>query len=190
MNLARRSYHDKHYVTESWESIFHRIGEPLRRNRARCPLHDGDSPFSLSVSEEKGMFHCHVCHAGGDKIDFIRQLHKCRYLDALRWFGIEPGTPLPPDPAIERRRRARAGLQAWAKRKGRELREKYYNRSRIELCARRRLEKHPDDVIGWGLLEVAYDGLPLDEVERLHDLLIGRDFEQMEAYRLLGGATE
>lgn len=177
-------------VRDTWESIFSRVGERLRHNRARCLFHDGDSPYSLSVSESKGLFYCHVCHAGGDKIDFIRQLHKCSYPEALQWFGIEPGRTPAPDPAIERKRRARSGLQAWAKREGRERREEFYNRSRIELCARRRLEKDIDDPIGWGLLEVAYAGLPLDEVERIHDLLIGREFEQMEAFRLLGGATE
>lgn len=175
-------------VRDTWESIFSRIGERLRRNRARCPIHDGDSPYSLSVSEAKGLFYCHVCHAGGDKVDFVRRLYKCSYLEALRWFGIEPGRPPAPDPAMEKKRRARAGLQAWAKRLGRQYREEYSIRSRIEVFAKRRLEKDPDDEIGWGLLEVAYDGLPLDEVERLHDLLIGREFEQMEAFRLLGGA--
>ena len=176
-------------VNLSWESIFFRIGERLRRNRARCPIHDGDSTYSLSVSEAKGLFYCHVCHAGGDKIDFIRQIDKCSYLEALRWFGIQPGQIPAPDPAMEKKRRARAGLAAWAKRLGRQYREEYYNRSRIEVFAKKRLEKGPEDAIGWGLLEVAYDGLPLDELERLHDLLIGRDFEQLEAFRLLGGAT-
>lgn len=177
-------------VTESWESIFFRIGERLRRNRARCLFHDGDSPYSLSVSEAKGLFYCHVCHAGGDKITFIRELYKCSYLDALQWFGLEPGRTPAPDPVMEKKRRARAGLQAWAKRLGRERREEFFHRSRVELCARHRLEKDIDDPIGWGLLEVAYAGLPLCELERLHGLLIGRDFEQMEAYRLLGGTTE
>jgi hypothetical protein len=176
-------------VNLSWEGIYARRGERLWRNRGRCLIHDGDSRTSLSVNESKGVFHCHVCGAGGDKIDFIRQIDKCSYLEALRWFGIEPGPPPAPDPAMEKKRRARAGLAAWAKRLGRQYREEYYNRSRIEVFAKRRLEKDPEDAIAWALLEVAYDGLPLDELERLHDLLIGRDFEQMEAFRLLGGAA-
>lgn len=177
-------------VRDTWEGIFSRIGERLRHNRARCLFHDGDSPYSLSVSEAKGLFYCHVCHAGGDKVDFIRRLYKYSYPETLQWFGIQPGQAPAPDPAIERRRRARVGLQAWAKREGRERREEFFNRSRVELCARHRLEKDIDDPIGWELLRIAYTGLPLDEVERMHDLLIGRPWEQLEAFRSLGGTTE
>lgn len=177
-------------VNLSWEGIYARRGERLWRNRGRCLIHDGDSRTSLSVNESKGVFHCHVCGAGGDKIDFIRQIDKCSYLEALRWLGVEPGRPPAPDPVAEKKRRARAGLQVWAKRRGRELREEYYNRSRIELCARHRLEKDNDDPIGWELLRIAYTGLPLGEVERMHDLLIGRPWEQLEAFRSLGGTTE
>lgn len=176
-------------VNLSWEGIYARRGERLWRNRGRCLIHDGDSRTSLSVNEAKGVFYCHVCGAGGDKIDFIRQIDKCSYLEALRWFGIEPGRAPVPDPAREKKRRARAGLAAWAKREGRERREEFYNRSRVELCARHRLEKDIDDPIGWELLRIAYTGLPLGEVERMHDLLIGRPWEQLEAFRSLGGAA-
>lgn len=177
-------------VNLSWEDIYARRGERLWRNRGRCLIHDGDSRTSLSVNESKGVFHCHVCGAGGDKIDFIRQIDKCSYLEALRWLGVEPGRPPAPDPVAEKKRRARAGLQVWAKREGRERREEFYNRSRVELCARHRLEKDPEDAIGWELLRIAYTGLPLGEVERMHDLLIGRPWEQLEAFRSLGGTTE
>lgn len=171
-------------VRDSWESILRRYGEPLRRNRARCPIHGGDSPYSLSVSESKSLFHCFVCGASGDKIDFIRQTEKCSFREALRRLGLEPGRPPAPDPAAERKRRVRVGLAAWTRRVGREVREEYYNRARIELYARQRLRRDPDDVIGWGLLWVAYDGLPLTAVEGIHDLLIGRPWEQLAAFRI------
>ena len=136
-----------------------------------------------------GVFYCFACGERGDKLSYVMKALGCDFKAALRFFGLEPGRPPAPDPVAEKKRRARAGLQVWAKRRGRERREEFYNRSRIELCARHRLEKDIDDPIGWELLRIAYTGLPLGEVERMHDLLIGRDFEQLEAFRSLGGAA-
>lgn len=34
-----------------------------------CPFHDDKNP-SMRVSEEKGLFHCFSCGAGGDMISF------------------------------------------------------------------------------------------------------------------------
>jgi hypothetical protein len=38
---------------------------------ARCPIHGGDSPMSLALNEEKGVYFCHVCHASGDQQETI-----------------------------------------------------------------------------------------------------------------------
>jgi len=136
------------------------------------------------------VFYCFACGERGDKLSYVMKTLGCDFKAALRFFGLEPGRPPAPDPAVVKKRRAEDGLRAWAKRRGRELREEYYNRSRIELYARRRLENDPEDQLGWGLLGVAYSGTPLDEIERLHDLLIGRPWEQLEAYRALEGVVE
>ncbi len=37
-----------------------------------CPFHEEKTP-SFSVSQEKGLFYCFGCHAGGDAAAFIMQ---------------------------------------------------------------------------------------------------------------------
>jgi DNA primase len=64
----------------SWPQILQRLGEPRpRRGRARCPIHGGDSPTSMSINEQNGVFHCHVCHAGGDKLAFVQKALGCDF---------------------------------------------------------------------------------------------------------------
>ena len=43
------------HILPRGDAIFPMVGEPQpRRSRARCPIHNGDSPTSLSLSEERG----------------------------------------------------------------------------------------------------------------------------------------
>lgn len=172
-------------VTESWESIFFRIGERLRRNRARCLFHDGDSPYSLSVSEAKGLFYCHVCHAGGDKITFIRELYKCSYPAALRWFGIEPGRPPAPDPKVIRIRKAKDGFRAWVKKAGRAMREQFYQEEMVAHAMRKRLQQNPEDAEAWDILATAMHGHAA--LEHKLDCINGSLEEQAELYKFMRG---
>ena len=80
----------------SWDLVFSWVGEPMpRRGRARCPIHGGDSPTSVSVSEEKGIYFCHVCLSSGDKLDFVQRATGTGFKQALALLGIDPGMPLP-----------------------------------------------------------------------------------------------
>jgi hypothetical protein len=54
---------------------------------ARCPFHDDKHP-SLSVSEDKGLFHCFGCGVGGDPIRFVELAEKVSFKDALSILGI------------------------------------------------------------------------------------------------------
>lgn len=49
-------------------------GVELRQNRSRCPVHDGDNPYSFSVDAEKQLWHCFSCGAGGDLINLCERL--------------------------------------------------------------------------------------------------------------------
>jgi hypothetical protein len=169
-------------IYESWDSIFRRIGErPSRRGRARCPIHDGDSPFSLSVNEEKGVFYCHVCHAGGDKLDFIQQYLKCDFKSALQFFGLEPGAPPPPDPVQERRRKVQEGLRTWAQTLRWELNFEHFVREKVISRALSRLRRDPEDAWAWEWLAWALTGL--DAIAHKLDMLSGSEAEQLQIFK-------
>lgn len=94
----------------------HRIGEPQpRRGRARCPIHNGDSPTSLSLSEEKGVYHCHVFHSSGDKLDFVQRTMGINFVGALSMLGLKAGKHPKPDPAIVRQRAAIRIIRDWCR---------------------------------------------------------------------------
>ena len=170
-------------ITESWDSIIDRTGnERLRRGRGRCPFCESKTGFS--VHEDRG-FHCFACGVHGDKISFVQQFHRCDFRDTLRFFGLEPGHPPVPDPKLVRRKKIREGLQRWTRTLERRLRDEFYYRSKIEYHGKHRIQADPDDEIGWNLLSVAYDGIPLEVLEGYLDLLIGKEDQQITAYRLM-----
>lgn len=166
----------------SWSEIFSRIGkqEP-RRGRARCPIHNGDSPTSFAVNEEKGVFYCHVCHAGGDKIEFIMKIFGCTYWRACVFFGFEPG-PLPTlNPGIERRGKIQKGLKAWGGSLIKELNFEHYVREKVITRALRRLTENPEDSWGWNWLSWALTGK--ESLEYTLDLLAGSENDQIEVFK-------
>ena len=59
---------------------------------ACCPFHNEKTP-SFSVSPAKGFYKCFGCGKGGDSIDFVMEVEKLNYLEALRYlakkYGIE-----------------------------------------------------------------------------------------------------
>ncbi len=50
--------------------------------KAVCPFHDDSNP-SLHVSPAKQMYHCFVCEAGGDAINFVREYEKLNYPETI-----------------------------------------------------------------------------------------------------------
>lgn len=168
----------------SWREIFQRIGEPEpRHNRARCPIHNGDSHTSLSINEGKGVFHCFVCGASGDKFALIMAVLQTDFPGALRWLGLEPGKPPKPDPAIVRRNAAMDQVRQWVRATGRRLRDEYRNRQQIIQKAQERLKLNQQDAIAWELLRVAYNGeaeceFLLSEIDMRRD-----DDERLIAWR-------
>ena len=59
---------------------------------ACCPFHNEKTP-SFTVSPSKGFYKCFGCGKGGDAIDFVMEVEKVDYLEALRYmakkYGIE-----------------------------------------------------------------------------------------------------
>jgi len=176
-------------VTVTWDSIFSRIGERApRRGRARCPLHDGDSLQSLSVTEDKGgQYFCHVCHKSGDKIQFIRELYDFTFAEALAWFGLKPGRIPKPDPAVLRASRVRNALLRWRKFHLKRIGKLIFELNQTQVLAAARLEKNSDDEKAWIVLEIVHKKYP--QLETIHNsLLSNQESDQIEAFRFLEGA--
>lgn len=59
---------------------------------ACCPFHN-EKTASFSVSPAKGFYKCFGCGRGGDSIDFVMEVEKLNYLEALKYlakkYGIE-----------------------------------------------------------------------------------------------------
>ncbi|MGL4394283.1 MAG: DNA primase [Brevinema sp.] len=52
-----------------------------------CPFHHDRNNPSLSVSEEKGLYHCFSCGSGGNALTFMREYHKLDFIDAIKELG-------------------------------------------------------------------------------------------------------
>jgi hypothetical protein len=174
----------ENHLLPSWEAVFHLIGEPQpRRGRARCPIHNGDSPTSLSLSERKGVYHCHVCHTSGDKLDFIQRGMNVSFASALSILGIKAGKRPTPDPAIVREREAMRKIRDWCRQVGKKMRNEYLNRQRIEHYAKQKLAADPESPLGWELLRIAYEGEAKNEFLLDEISLCRTDDERLHAWR-------
>lgn len=95
------------------------VGERVTLRRAGrnfvglCPFHGEKTP-SFSVSRDRGTFYCFGCKRGGDVIDFLVELDRLTFVEAVeilaRRFGVE--LPLASPQALQRRREEDALLEA------------------------------------------------------------------------------
>jgi hypothetical protein len=101
-----------------------------------CPFHADKNP-SMSVSEEKGLFHCFACGAGGDVIRFVELIEKIPFKEACA--RLEVGT-LRPKP---RPHRAEADkICAWARTTSHKLAQALREiGDQIRVCALARKDK-------------------------------------------------
>ncbi|MFB6286431.1 MAG: DNA primase [Candidatus Bipolaricaulia bacterium] len=60
---------------------------------ALCPFHPDESP-SMTVSADKGLFHCFGCGAGGDVYTFLSKIENVEFPDAVRRLADEAGIRL------------------------------------------------------------------------------------------------
>lgn len=92
---------------------------PLRRSGIEytglCPLHSENTP-SLTVNEDKGVFHCFGCGEGGDVIRFVEKVEGIDFKEALAHLGLTEETRQAPA-EIKRQqllRETSQNLAAWA----------------------------------------------------------------------------
>lgn len=88
-----------------------------RRLWGLCPLHGEKTP-SFSVSPDKQMFYCFGCHAGGTVIQFIMQMERLSFVEAVKLLANRAGMELPEnadDTAMQRERAYKERLYAACK---------------------------------------------------------------------------
>lgn len=59
-----------------------------------CPFHSERSP-SFSVSEQKQVYHCYGCHAGGDLIRFVQEMDGLSFPEAVKDLAKRAGVAIP-----------------------------------------------------------------------------------------------
>lgn len=59
-----------------------------------CPFHSERSP-SFSVSENKQVYHCYGCKAGGDLIGFVQQIHGLSFHESVQDLADRAGISVP-----------------------------------------------------------------------------------------------
>jgi len=77
---------------------------PLKRNGNRyvglCPFHSEKTP-SFNVSEEKQMYHCFGCGAGGTVIQFMMNAENYDFTEAVKYLAERAGVSLPDEKSEE-----------------------------------------------------------------------------------------
>ncbi len=61
---------------------------------APCPFHD-EKTASFSVAPAKGFFKCFGCQKSGSVVDFVMEIEKVSYPEALRWLAKRYGISIP-----------------------------------------------------------------------------------------------
>ncbi len=81
---------------------------------ACCPFHGEKTP-SFSVSPDKQMYYCFGCHVGGSVINFVMEMDKLSYIDAIKQLASRAGMELPEEVDDEKLRQDRAKRERlWA----------------------------------------------------------------------------
>ena len=65
-----------------------------RRLWGLCPIH-GEKTASFSVSPDKQMFYCFGCHAGGTVVQFVMQMERLTFPEAVRFLADRVGMAMP-----------------------------------------------------------------------------------------------
>jgi phage/plasmid primase-like uncharacterized protein len=61
-----------------------------RTRRAPCVIHSG-SNSSAFVWRDSGLWHCHSCGRGGDKIALVREVRQCSFREAVEFLAALAG---------------------------------------------------------------------------------------------------
>ena len=68
----------KEYIDKNWSEC-KKSGSGYK---VLCPFHDDKTP-SMHINDEKGLYHCFVCEAGGNLVQFIKEFKNLTYPETL-----------------------------------------------------------------------------------------------------------
>lgn len=77
-------------------SEYVRLKRKGRRSWGLCPFHNEKTP-SFSVDPETQLFYCFGCHKGGTVIQFVMELERMDFPDAVRLLAERAHLPIPED---------------------------------------------------------------------------------------------
>jgi DNA primase len=100
-----------------------------RNHKARCPFHTEKTP-SFNVSEDKQIFHCFGCGAGGDIFKFVMLIEQLSFPEAVRFIAERYGIALP-QPAV--REEPGTGADSETMRKAMEEAALFYRHALLEM---------------------------------------------------------
>ena len=84
---------------------------PLRPKGGRmwgcCPFHNEKTP-SFSVVKDKQFYYCFGCHAGGGVVQFVMNMERLEFVDAVKHLAQRAGMEMPGDVDDEKLRQERA----------------------------------------------------------------------------------
>lgn len=115
----------------------------LRPNRSgflHCPFHSGDRDASLKIYPAQNSWHCFGCGKGGSVIDFVMEMEKIGFREALVYLDRLYDLRLIPDKLDERQRRQaqKRALERKREQEKAKLRAEEQRRQRLELIEQRR----------------------------------------------------
>ena len=114
-----------------------------------CPFH-GEKTASFSVDEEHQLFYCFGCKAGGNVINFIMEIERCSFQEAVELLAERAHIPMPEmenDEEYERRRSRRERLLEANRQAARYYHEKLFSPEGAESLAYLRRRGLSDAVI-------------------------------------------
>ena len=76
------------------EIVARYTSQQIVRNRIRCPIHNG-SDYNMRIY--RNTYHCFVCHATGDVIQFVRSITGDSFPEALQRINRDFALGLPMD---------------------------------------------------------------------------------------------
>lgn len=99
-----------------------------------CPFHGEKTP-SFSVSQDKQFYYCFGCHAGGNAFQFIQNIEKCDFADAVEVLANRAGMQMPErknDAGSREREEMRTALYEIGRAAARFYHDKLYSREGLQ----------------------------------------------------------
>lgn len=113
---------------------------PNRSGFLHCPFHSGDRDASLKVYPAQNSWHCFGCGKGGSVIDFVMEMEKIGFREALVYLDRVYDLRLVPD-KLDERQRIQAQKRALERKREQDeakLRAEKQRKQRLELIQQRR----------------------------------------------------